>query len=57
MRGEVKGISGRRSSLSKGPRYEMLWFGGVARISYGSSLELREETKWKVRGKEVAGQI
>lgn len=48
---EVKGILGKRSSLSKSPRYEMLWwFVGVARMSYDSSLKLREEAQWKVRG-------
>lgn len=47
---EMKGIPGKRRSLSKGPRYEMLcWYVGVARISYDPSLKLREEAQWKVR--------
>lgn len=48
---EVKGIPGKRSSLSIDTRYEMLWwFVGVARMSYDPSLKLREEAQWKVRG-------
>ena len=39
----MKGIPGRRSSLSKGLRHEILWwFGGVARILYGSFGDGRE---------------